>query len=79
MTPHFRLALFVLLVIPAVILLFTGCASGVRMTDEETIACRNDGCAVFTEAELLQLVNKAGSAGYRKGWEDAHRQAGREL
>ena len=78
MTPHFRLALIVLLVIPALVLC-AGCASGVRMTDEESIACRNNGCTAWTDAELLQLVNKAGSAGYRKGWEDAHRQAGRDL
>lgn len=77
MTPHFRLCLIVLLAIPAMVLLF-GCASGVRMTDEETIACRNDGCTAWTDAELLQLVNKAATAGYRKGWTDANQQAGRD-
>jgi hypothetical protein len=79
MTPYFRMTVFVLLVIPAAILLLTGCASGVRMTDEEAIACRDLGCTAWTDAELLQLVNKAGSVGYRKGWEDAHRQAGRDM
>ena len=78
MTPHFRIALVVLLVLPALMLLF-GCASGVRMTDEEAVACRDAGCTAWTDAELLQLVNKAGAAGYRKGWTDATVQGGRDL
>lgn len=78
MTPHFRLTLFILLAIPALVLC-SGCASGVRMTDEEVIACRDAGCTAWTDAELLRLVNKAGADGYRKGWADANNQAGRDL
>jgi hypothetical protein len=73
MTPHFRLALVALLVIPALVLLL-GCASGVQMDEAEAIACRNEGCAVFTEAELRALASRAAALGYRKGWTDALRQ-----
>jgi hypothetical protein len=60
-------------------LLLAGCASGVHMTDEESKACRDHGCSVWTDAELMQLANKVGSAAYRKGWTDATRQSGKEL
>jgi hypothetical protein len=56
-----------------------GCANGVQMSDEETIACRNEGCAVYTERELRDLANRAARAGYRRGWTDAHNQSGRGL
>lgn len=56
-----------------------GCANGVQMDDEERIACRNEGCGVFTAAELHALQKRAIEAGYRRGWTDAHRQAGRDL
>jgi hypothetical protein len=49
------------------------------MTDEEAKACRDLGCSVWTDAELMQLANKVGSAAYRKGWTDATRQSGKEL
>ena len=61
------------------VLLLMGCANGVQMSDEETVACRTFGCVVYTEAELRELVNRAGSAGYRQGWRDSNRQAGRDL
>lgn len=71
MTPHFRIALVVLLALPALVLLL-GCASGVRMTDEEAIACRDAGCTAWTDAELLRLA----TAGYRKVWTDANHKRG---
>lgn len=58
-------------------LLLAGCANGVQMTDEETRACRDEGCAAFTERELRALIHKALTEGYRRGWTDAHQQAGR--
>ena len=63
----------------ALVLLLAGCASGIRVSDEEAVACRNEGCAVFTERDLLVLVGKAMAEGYRRGWRDANVQAGREL
>jgi hypothetical protein len=64
-----------------VLLHLAGCANGVQMTDEERKACRDaeTGCAVFTEQELDTLVKRAIAAGYRKGWTDAHKQAGHDL
>lgn len=59
--------------------LLAGCASGIRVSDEEAVACRNEGCAVFTERELMGLVGKAMAEGYRRGWRDANVQAGRDL
>lgn len=74
------LARAVLLVVALLGLLqCAGCANGVQMTDEERIACRNEGCAVFTEAELRALQHQAAGVGYRKGWTDATRQAGKDL
>lgn len=73
-----RAALIVLLVIPAFVLL-SGCASGIEMSDEERIACRNEGCSAWTQGELRGLVNRAASEGYRLGWRDANKQAGRGL
>lgn len=61
------------------IVLLAGCASGIRVSDEEAVACRNEGCAVFTERELTVLVGKAMSEGYRRGWRDATVQSGRDL
>lgn len=73
-----RAAIVFVLVLPAFVML-AGCASGVRMTDEERVTCRDAGCSVWTDAELLRLVNKAGADGYRKGWTDATVQGGRDL
>lgn len=60
-------------------LLLTGCANGVVMTDEEVLACRNEGCAAFTENEIRALVGKVYKDGYLSGWGDANKQAGRNL
>lgn len=60
-------------------LLLAGCASGIVMTEEERIACRESGCNVYTPAEILSLVRKAITEGYAHGWRDSNRQAGREL
>lgn len=56
-----------------------GCANGVQMSEEETIACRNEGCVVYTERELRDLVNRAQRQGYGRGWTDSNRQGGRDL
>lgn len=72
-----RAALIVLLLIPAFVLLF-GCANGVHMTDEDVRSCRDsDDCTAWTGAEIRGLVRKAMAEGYRRGWTDAHMQAGR--
>ena len=60
-------------------LALTGCANGVSMNDDERIACRTYGCAVFTEAELRQFGSKVDGAAYLRGWTDAHKQTGKEL
>lgn len=70
-----KAAIVVLLCIPAFVLL-AACANGVSMSDEERIACRTDGCTVWTPGELQELANRAARAGYRQGWGDAVRQAG---
>jgi hypothetical protein len=70
------LAYAVLLVAACLGVLFlAGCASGVQMNDEEAAACRNEGCAVFTERELDALVKRAAEIGYRKGWTNAVRES----
>lgn len=49
-------------------LLLAGCAqipAGVTMDDDEAKACKAEGCTVWTEAELMELIRKA----YRKGYE----------
>lgn len=73
-----RVVIVALLVIPALVML-CGCASGVRMSDDERIACRDSGCSVMTDTELRTLVDLAAGQGYRKGWADATRQAGRGI
>lgn len=60
-------------------LLLAGCASGIRMTDEEAKACRDQGCSVWTDAELQELAIRIGSQAYRKGWTDAVKQKARDL
>lgn len=62
-------------------LLLAGCASGVHMTDEEAKACRDaeTGCAVFTEHEVVTLIQRAGKIGYVQGWNDANKQAQRGM
>lgn len=72
-----KATIVVLLLVPAFVMLAS--CSGVRMTEEERISCRNTGCTPWTDAELRELVNRAGSEGYRKGWTDANRQGGRDL
>lgn len=61
------------------ILSLAGCANGVTLTDEEAVACRNDGCAAFTEREFLQFMGGAFKDGYLKGWTDSNWQGGRSL
>lgn len=81
MTPFFKGFLIRLLEAIAAMMLalwllsLAGCATGVSVNDEERIACRNDGCVVYTAREERDLVRRAVEAGYRKGWGDAVRQA----
>ena len=56
-----------------------GCANGVSMTEEERLACRNEGCVPFTEVELRTFAGKIGEAAYLKGWTDATKQAGKDI
>jgi hypothetical protein len=60
-------------------LLLAGCASGVRMSDAQRIECRNEGCVAVTERQVIRLVERAIVEGYKHGWRDANKQAGREL
>lgn len=62
----------------ALFLCLAGC-SGIQLADEQTIACRNDGCAALTGAQLQTLLERAASAGYKRGWRDANVQAGRDV
>jgi hypothetical protein len=73
-----RAAIVVLLALPALVLC-SGCANGVQMSDEETIACRNEGCVVYTEREQRTLVDRVLREGYRRGWRDATVQSGRGI
>jgi hypothetical protein len=59
--------------------LLCSCANGVVMTDAETKACRDVGCAALTEAELLRFMGKAFKDGYETGWKDFARQSGRSI
>ena len=60
--------------------LCASCATGIApLSDEEAIACRNEGCAAFTEAEILGILGRAYKDGYIKGWTDFGRQSGRAL
>jgi len=61
------------------LLFLSGCANGVVMTEEETIACRDVGCTPWTEGELKTLVDRAIRQGYRRGWTDALTQSGRGI
>lgn len=52
------------------LLLLAGCVQvpdGVKMSDEEAIACRSDGCTVWTEEELKQVIREVFSKGYEAG------------
>lgn len=40
-------------------LLLTGCASGIKVTPDEAVACRKEGCSVWTDGELADLVKRA--------------------
>lgn len=59
--------------------LLSGCANGVVMTDAETLACRDAGCVVFTEAEVRSLVGRAINEGFHRGWADAVKQGSKGL
>lgn len=73
-----RIWLLALLAIPALVLC-SGCASGITMSDEERATCSEQGCTVWTDAELKQLVDRAVREGYVRGWRDSTRQGGRGL
>lgn len=59
--------------------LLSGCENGVVMTDAETLACRDVGCVVFTEAEVRSLVGRAINEGFHRGWADAVKQGSKGL
>lgn len=59
----------------AVLALLAGCATGIKMTDQEAAACRAEGCTVWTDAELQGLVLNA----LRQGYQQGARSAGRAL
>lgn len=59
--------------------ILSGCANGVAMTEAETLACRNEGCTAWTEAEVRSLVGRAMNEGFRRGWADAVKQGSRGL
>jgi uncharacterized protein YceK len=50
-------------------LLLSGCANmkGVEANDEERAACAAQGCTVWTERELRELVRQAMRKGYEAG------------
>jgi hypothetical protein len=50
-------------------ILLAGCASfeGVQMNADEAKACKAEGCAVFTDHELLDLARKFFNEGYQAG------------
>lgn len=66
----------VLVSILAMLIVLGGCASGVVMTEEERIACRNEGCAPFTNTEIRALIGKVFNDAFRLGWIDATKRAG---
>lgn len=61
-------------ILAIVILTLTGCATmkGVEMSDQDRVACEREGCTVWTESELMQLVNEA----MRRGYLAAQKQKG---
>lgn len=51
-------------------IVLSGCVSipkGVEMTEDERQACEAQGCSVWTEAELKDLVQRAMMQGYQQG------------
>ena len=78
LSPGFRFALAATALVVALLVL-AGCATGVTMSDAEVISCRNEGCAAFTENELLTIMGRAYKDGYLSGWKDAGKQMGRVL
>jgi hypothetical protein len=51
----------------ALALLLAGCATGIKMTDEEAAACKRETCTVWTAAELQALLVEAVRAGFIRG------------
>lgn len=51
------------------LLLLTGCASmeGVKADPEELEACKQHGCSVWTEYELMELIRQIYKKGYDAG------------
>jgi hypothetical protein len=52
----------------ALLLLLSGCATGIEMTKEEAEVCKARGCSVWTETELLKLARKFYNEGYKDGY-----------
>ena len=62
-----------------VCLVLSGCANGVAMNDDERIACRNYGCVVMTEDELVEFGAKVDLEAYKRGLSDAVKQGARGI
>ena len=58
---------FVLIVFVSLLALLASCATGVVMSDEDKVNCKAQGCTAWTDAEILQLINKIFKAGYEAG------------
>lgn len=59
--------LVVFIVFALFVVVLSGCALGVTMTEAEQAACRKDGCSVWTMDELRALAAKAFRAGHEAG------------
>ena len=45
----------------------SGCASGIKLTEADEVRCRNEGCHVHTQREMLDWARKIYNGGYRAG------------
>lgn len=63
------------LLIPVLLFALSGCASmpGVIVKDGEAEACKAEGCTVWTERELTDLIRRAFTEGYQRGSADGAR------
>ena len=65
------------LVVLTLVVLLSGCATGIVMTDEEAATCKTDGCTVWTDKGLDGLAKKfwidGAQKGYEKGYVDGYK------
>ncbi len=50
-------------------ILLCGCASGIKVSPDESQACRQQGCTVWTDAELSELIKRAFIKGQESKWQ----------